>query len=84
MAAQFKTVKPSLDALSLAPVKFRFVLSTGKTRTLLVDSLTANAILTVYKNVNEANQAKIKSFMDSGHLGKFALIQKIAFNNVSF
>jgi hypothetical protein len=46
----FETREPSIEALRNAPVKLRYTVN-GKTRRILMDALTANAILTVYDAV---------------------------------
>ena len=47
--------EPSIEAMRDAPVRFRYGSSK---RTILVDTLTASAVLACYDALNEANQAK--------------------------
>lgn len=53
----FATREPSIAALKAAPVMFRFG---SNKRRVLVDAITAGAILAVHAVVNADNQAKIE------------------------
>lgn len=52
----FDTREPSIEALRVAPVKFRY---NSNKRRVLVDALTASAILACHDAMNVDNQAKI-------------------------
>lgn len=51
----FNIREPSIEALKTAPIKFRYG---SNKRLVLIDGLTAKAILTCYDALNETNQAK--------------------------
>lgn len=53
----FPTREPSIAALREAPIKFRY--RTPKVRQVLIDSLTARAILAVHDAVSDENKAKL-------------------------
>jgi hypothetical protein len=55
MARQFDIREPSVEALRVAPVYFRW--SSNKRRTL-IDGLTADALLAVYDALNDDNKAR--------------------------
>lgn len=56
----FDTREPTIDALRHAPVKLRYTVN-GKTRRILMDGLTARAIVTVYDAVADDLKAKIET-----------------------
>lgn len=49
---------PSIEALHEAPIRFRYTVP--KVRRVLVDSLSARAILAVYDVINDENKAKLE------------------------
>jgi hypothetical protein len=55
--------KPSIEALRAAPVRLRYVVN-GKVRRVLMDHLTARAILAVYDAVSEANKPKLEAMLE--------------------
>lgn len=64
MARQFDIREPSIEALRVAPVYFRW--NSNKRRTL-IDALTANAILAVYDALNDDNKAKVARMIATPH-----------------
>lgn len=59
---QFDIREPSVEALKDAPVYFRY--SSNKNK-VLIDGLTAQALLTVYENLNSANQARFPALLST-------------------
>lgn len=81
----FATRQPSIAALRDAPIKFRYVLPINggrKTRTVLVDALTAQAVLVCYDAVQSPEtKAKIER-MVSGSPQQFRRIVDVAWKHV--
>lgn len=71
MTRQFDIREPSIEALKQAPVYFRYG---ANKRRILVDALTADAILTVYGALNPDNQAKFERLVSGSpeHLQRAA------------
>jgi hypothetical protein len=66
----FDEKEPTIEALRVAPVRLRYNVN-GKVRRILMDQLTANAILAVYDAVNETNKPKLSAMLaDSARLKK--------------
>lgn len=74
----FAIREPSIEALKSAPVYFRY--GSNKKR-MLVDALTANAVLACYNAVNEANQAKMAR-MVAGTQGQFVKLVDFCWKHV--
>lgn len=78
----FVTRLPSIAALRDAPIKFRYRGSGKKTRTVLVDALTAQAVLVCYDAVqNPETKAKIER-MVAGSPVQFRRIVDVAWKHV--
>lgn len=70
MALMFPLREPSIDALRNGPVYFRYG---SNKRRVLVDGLTASAIVTIYEALNEENKAKAGRLITTPHgLNKLA------------
>lgn len=63
MTRMFDIREPSLEALKAAPVYFRYG---ANKRRILVDALTANAVLACYAAVSEENKAKFERMIAGG------------------
>lgn len=79
MTRQFDIREPSLDALRAAPVYFRYG---NNKRRVLVDSLTARAILACHDAVNADNQAKLAR-MVAGSPAQLSRVAAFAFKHVT-
>lgn len=53
----FPIREPSIEAMKSAPVYFRYG---SNSKRILVDGLTANAVLTCYNAISESNRAKFE------------------------
>lgn len=66
----FDERKPTIEALRAAPVRLRYTVN-GKVRRVLMDELTARAILAVYNAVSEPLRPKLEAMLsDHNKLGK--------------
>lgn len=63
MTRIFDVREPSMEALKSAPVYFRYG---SNKRRILVDGLTANAVLACYNAVSEENKAKFERMVSGG------------------
>jgi hypothetical protein len=61
MTRQFDIREPSIEALSVAPIYFRYGSNKNK---VLVDMSTANAMLAVYKALSPEMQAKFARMLN--------------------
>ena len=80
--SMFSERKPSIDALKEAPVKFRYTVE-GKTRRVLVDALTAKAILAVHGKADPKIKEKIETAIEASPY-KLTKLAEICFKHVSF
>lgn len=80
MTRQFDIREPSIDALRAAPVYFRYG---SNKRRVLVDALTARAILACHDALKPDNQAKLAR-MVAGTPGQLNRVAEFAFKHVSF
>ena len=76
--ACFDIREPSIDALRAAPVYFRYG---ANKRRVLVDALTASAVLTVYAALNADNQAKFAR-MVAGSPAQLTKVAEFCFKRV--
>lgn len=74
----FPLREPSIEALKTAPVCFRYG---NSKRRVIVDALTASAVLAVYNAASSENQAKLER-MVSGTLAQFQRVTDFAFRCV--
>lgn len=79
MACQFDIREPSIEALESAPVYFRY--GSNKNR-VLVDAITAGAVLAVYRAVNEENKTKLAR-MVAGSFTKFERVVAFSMKHVN-
>jgi len=78
MARIFDIREPSMDALRSAPVYFRYG---NNKRRILVDRLTANAVLACYDALNADNKAKFER-MVSGSPGQLERVVSFCWKHV--
>jgi hypothetical protein len=78
MTRMFDIREPSVEALKSAPVYFRYG---SNKRRILVDLLTANAVLTCYNALSEENKAKFER-MVSGSPGQLNRIVNFCWKHV--
>lgn len=79
MASMFDIREPSIEALRSAPVYFRYG---SNKRRVLIDALTANAILAVYDALDAPeNKAKLER-MVAGTAAQFQRVAGFAFKHV--
>lgn len=78
MTRQFDIREPSVEALHAAPVYFRYG---SNKRRILIDALTADAILAVHAAVNADNRAKLER-MVSGSPNQLKRVADFAFKHV--
>lgn len=76
---QFDICEPSIEAMRSAPVYFRYG---NNKRKILVDALTANAVLAVYGAINAENKAKFDR-MVSGSPAKLHKVVDFCWRHVT-
>lgn len=76
MARMFDIREPSIEALRVAPVYFRYG---ANRRRVLVDQLTASAILAVYDALSEEHKAKVARMLQEP--AKFYKLAGFAFKH---
>jgi hypothetical protein len=81
MTRMFDIREPSIEALKSAPVYFRY--RTPKVRRILIDSLTASALLACYNGMkDEAMRAKFER-MVAGTPGQFHRLVNFCWKHVT-
>lgn len=81
MARIFDERLPSIEALKSAPVYFRY--TQPKTRRVLVDMLTANAVLAVYNGLSKQEHKDKLARMVAGTPAQLNRIVDFAWKHVS-
>lgn len=79
MARQFDIREPSIEALEAAPVYFRYG---SNRRRILIDGLTANAVLTCYRALSPDAQAKFAR-MVAGSPGQLNKVVNFCWKHVT-
>lgn len=80
MARIFDVREPSIEALESAPIYFRYG---SNKRKILVDALTANALLAVYRGLGDAAMKAKFARMVAGTPGQLNRVVSFAFQHVS-
>jgi hypothetical protein len=80
MPSMFEIREPSIEALRAAPVYFRYG---SNKRRVLVDALTAKAVLTCYDALTPHNKAKFER-MVAGSAGQLNRVVEFCWKHVSF
>lgn len=79
MTRQFDIREPSIEALKSAPIYFRYG---SNKRRILIDALTADAILACYEALSAANKAKFER-MVSGTPAQLHRVTDFCWKHVS-